>query len=203
MGQYYEVDNNIGYGRSMLCLQIWPDCNIATVSWYIQSKYTSQFPQESIASLNTEENKRGNVYSSVNYTDLLSYKGFCVSVYLWYILYAVVWKSNGSGSRKPRLTDVGIRCTDQATPSIGKKLALTSPTSGGHSVGIIRLRTNSHEVFIYCWVATILQISKTISNKYCTSWVNKTSVMVCMDVTRILSTWSGGWNRKICLQTYA
>jgi hypothetical protein len=28
------------------------------------------------------------------------------------------WKSNGSGSRKPRLTVVGIRCADHATPSI-------------------------------------------------------------------------------------
>jgi hypothetical protein len=30
------------------------------------------------------------------------------------------WKSSGSGSRKPRLTAVGIRCTDHATPSIRK-----------------------------------------------------------------------------------
>jgi hypothetical protein len=30
------------------------------------------------------------------------------------------WKSSGSGSRKPRLTVVGIRCTDHATPSIRK-----------------------------------------------------------------------------------
>jgi hypothetical protein len=31
------------------------------------------------------------------------------------------------------------------TPSIRKKLALTSPTSGGRSVGIVRLRTKSTE----------------------------------------------------------
>jgi hypothetical protein len=30
------------------------------------------------------------------------------------------WKNNSSGSRKPRLTDVGIRCADHATPSIRK-----------------------------------------------------------------------------------
>jgi hypothetical protein len=30
------------------------------------------------------------------------------------------WKSNGPVSRKPRLTSVGIRCADHATPSIRK-----------------------------------------------------------------------------------
>jgi hypothetical protein len=30
------------------------------------------------------------------------------------------WKSRGSGSRKPRLTAVGIRCADHATQSIRK-----------------------------------------------------------------------------------
>jgi hypothetical protein len=30
------------------------------------------------------------------------------------------WKSSGSGSRKPRLTAVGILCLDHATPSIRK-----------------------------------------------------------------------------------
>jgi hypothetical protein len=30
----------------------------------------------------------------------------------------IEWKSSGSGSRKPRLTSVGIRCADHATPSI-------------------------------------------------------------------------------------
>jgi hypothetical protein len=44
------------------------------------------------------------------------------------------WKSSGSSVESPRLTAVGIRCADHATPSIRKELALTSPTSGGRSV---------------------------------------------------------------------
>jgi hypothetical protein len=30
------------------------------------------------------------------------------------------WKSSGYGSRKPRLTAMGIRCADHTTPSIHK-----------------------------------------------------------------------------------
>jgi hypothetical protein len=41
------------------------------------------------------------------------------------------WKSSGSGSRKPILTAVGIRCADHATPLYQLKLALTSPTGCG------------------------------------------------------------------------
>jgi hypothetical protein len=43
---------------------------------------------------------------------------------------------------------VGIRCADHATPSNCKKLALTSPTSGGRSVGIVRLRTKATEFLV-------------------------------------------------------
>jgi hypothetical protein len=41
---------------------------------------------------------------------------------------------------------VGICCADHATPSIRKKLALTSPASGGRLVGIVRLQTKRHGV---------------------------------------------------------
>jgi hypothetical protein len=45
---------------------------------------------------------------------------------------------------------VGIRCADHATSYIRKKLALYSPTCGGRSVDIIRLRTKATEFsFIY------------------------------------------------------
>jgi hypothetical protein len=37
-------------------------------------------------------------------------------------------------------------------PSIHKKLALTSLTSGGRSVGIVRLRTEATEFFIYLFI---------------------------------------------------
>jgi hypothetical protein len=39
---------------------------------------------------------------------------------------------------------VGIRCADHAT-QYPQKLALNSPTSGGRSVGIVRLRTTATE----------------------------------------------------------
>jgi hypothetical protein len=46
--------------------------------------------------------------------------------------------------KKIELTAVGICCADHAIPSIRKKLALTLPTNGGLSVGIVRLRTKGH-----------------------------------------------------------
>jgi hypothetical protein len=42
-----------------------------------------------------------------------------------------------SRSRKLRLTTMGIRCADHATPLSGK-VGTTSPTSGGRSFGIVR-----------------------------------------------------------------
>jgi hypothetical protein len=46
--------------------------------------------------------------------------------------------------KKAELTAGEIRCADHATLSIRKKLELTSPTSGGRSVSIVRLRTKGH-----------------------------------------------------------
>ena len=43
------------------------------------------------------------------------------------------------------LTAVGIRCADHVTPLYPQKLALTSPTGGGRSVGIVRSRTKATE----------------------------------------------------------
>ena len=43
------------------------------------------------------------------------------------------------------LTAVGTRCPDHVTPLYPQKLALTSPTGGGRSVGIVRVRTKATE----------------------------------------------------------
>ena len=62
-------------------------------------------------------------------------------------------------SRKQRLTAVGIHCADHVTPLYPQKLALTSPTGGGRSVGIVRSRTKATELLLLlfadevCWGA--------------------------------------------------
>ena len=40
---------------------------------------------------------------------------------------------------------MGIRCAEHVTPLYPQKLALTSPTRGGRSVGIVRSRTKGTE----------------------------------------------------------
>jgi hypothetical protein len=47
-------------------------------------------------------------------------------------------------------TAVGIRHADHVAPSIRKRLAITSPTSGGRSVGIVRSRTQTMEFSLDC-----------------------------------------------------
>jgi hypothetical protein len=46
-------------------------------------------------------------------------------------------------------TAIGIHYADHVAPSIRKKLAITSPTSGGRSVCIVRSRTQTME-FFFC-----------------------------------------------------
>ena len=43
---------------------------------------------------------------------------------------------------------MGIRCADHVTPLYPQKLALTSPTGGGRSVGIVRSRTKATEEYL-------------------------------------------------------
>jgi hypothetical protein len=61
---------------------------------------------------------------------------------------------NVKKSRKPRLTAVGIRCRGPRSTLYPQKLSLTSPTIGGRSVGIVRLRTKATEfsLFIYLFL---------------------------------------------------
>jgi hypothetical protein len=47
--------------------------------------------------------------------------------------------------KKTENTAVGIRHADHAAPFYPQKLAITSPTSGGRSVGIVRSRTQTME----------------------------------------------------------
>ena len=44
---------------------------------------------------------------------------------------------------------VGNRCADHVTPLYPQKLALTSPTGGGRSVGIVRVRTKATEFRVF------------------------------------------------------
>ena len=53
-----------------------------------------------------------------------------------------------------RLTAVGTRCADHVTPLYPQKLALTSPTGGGRSVGIVRVRIKATE-FVCLFVCYI------------------------------------------------
>ena len=43
---------------------------------------------------------------------------------------------------------MGIRCADHVTPLYPQKLAVTSPTGGSRSVGIVRVRTKATEFLI-------------------------------------------------------
>jgi hypothetical protein len=60
-----------------------------------------------------------------------------------------IYSRQDRGSRKPRLMAVGDPLRWPRETLCPQKFALTSPTSGGRSVGIVRLRTKSTEIFFY------------------------------------------------------
>jgi hypothetical protein len=62
-------------------------------------------------------------------------------------------KSNGSGNQNPKLTAVRTRCAYNATPLYSQKLALTSTTRDGRSVGIVPLWTQGHRVCFVSWLS--------------------------------------------------
>jgi hypothetical protein len=66
------------------------------------------------------------------------------------------WKSSGFGSRKARLTAVGIPLRSPRDILYPQKLALTSPTCGASSVGIVRLRTKVTELVSNCAVEQLV-----------------------------------------------
>ena len=60
------------------------------------------------------------------------------------VIQFVIFVQLGSGSGLEKIkTAVGNRCADHVTPLYPQKLALTSPTGGGRSVGIVRSRTKA------------------------------------------------------------
>ena len=62
---------------------------------------------------------------------------------------------------------VGDRCADHVTPLYPQKLALTSSTGGGHSVGIVRSRTKATEFsfsLVLCVRIGTLHVSFLISH---------------------------------------
>jgi hypothetical protein len=58
------------------------------------------------------------------------------------------WKSSGFGQEN-RINDRGDPLRRPRDTAYLQKLALTSTTSGGRSVGIVRLRTKGHGVYLY------------------------------------------------------
>ena len=48
---------------------------------------------------------------------------------------------------------MGIRCADYVTPLYPQNLALTSPTGGGRSVGIVPSRTKATEFFFFSYTS--------------------------------------------------
>jgi hypothetical protein len=77
-------------------------------------------------------------------------------------------------------TAVGTRHADHVAPYICKKLAITSPTSGGHSVGIVRSRTQTMELVSY---------TSTTPNYTAYSGHSDRGIMLCVLVWKDLKIW--------------
>ena len=57
---------------------------------------------------------------------------------------------------------MGTRCADHVTPLYPQKLALTSPTGGGRSVGIVRSRTKATEFSLVLVVVVVIVVAAVV-----------------------------------------
>jgi hypothetical protein len=62
--------------------------------------------------------------------------------------WGATWKKSSGSGLENWDYGLGIRHGDHATPFYTQKLALTSPTGGGRSVGIVRSRTKATEFLL-------------------------------------------------------
>ena len=61
---------------------------------------------------------------------------------------------------------MGTRSADHMTPLYPQKFALTSPTGGGRSVGIVRVRTKATEISTLQHVPLLLHGERLIDNQF-------------------------------------
>jgi hypothetical protein len=81
---------------------------------------------------------------------------------------------------------VRIYRADQATPLYPQKLALTLPTSGGRSVGIVRSRIKSKELsYVYQWYIQICWACRTRTVKFAYTGYEEPGLVEQMNFTII------------------
>jgi hypothetical protein len=72
----------------------------------------------------------------------------------------------GSGSSlKTENTAMEIHCSNNANTLSPERVALTSPTSGSRSVGIVRSRTNAMG-FVVCFVSFLIKLQAAFQSKF-------------------------------------
>jgi hypothetical protein len=72
--------------------------------------------------------------------------------------WGATWEKSSVWSRKTRLTAVRTLCAAHATPLYLLKLALTSASSCGHSVGMFPFRTKDHGVCFWFVIIIFIEI---------------------------------------------
>ena len=66
---------------------------------------------------------------------------------------------------------MGIRCANHLTPLYPQKLALTSPTGGGRSVGMVRSRTKATEFSFSLVLVSLMYEFKIIGKLFLSKYV--------------------------------